>query len=252
VSSYGEAASLPGVQLGSALPEGHRSWTPEQLQAYVLAQQLAMMHRGAGRSGWPATTTPQLPPGSSLGSSSRPSTASSFPPPTPYIDSISGSSVRQSSVGGNPFLGGGGAQKPPPKHAPPRANLFSVGNAFARVSACDKIETPACAQMIKIQPSEGRTRNGVVNGAGVWGGGGETSAPSADVGAQPPKEPPARVLQVPPRGQEAVAELTLWEGRPGMAGTAAGQRSRRAQAGQAGAGHDVGMYDIISGCRRSG
>ena len=70
---------------GVPLPEEQREWTPEQLQAYVLAQQMAMIHASvaANRAGHPTAPTPPLRPSSAISAiSSRPSTSHSVAPHT--------------------------------------------------------------------------------------------------------------------------------------------------------------------------
>ena len=122
ISSYLQTA-LPGVEL-SDLPDGYTSWTPEQLHAYVLAQQLAMMQRGTGRA-WPALATPQLPPGSALGS--RPSSAAT------------GRGDRASDVGG--LLGGNAVHVRERQPKKPHSHLF--GDAHGRFGNGCRPATPS-------------------------------------------------------------------------------------------------------------
>ena len=80
--SEGKPIDVSKLPAGEELPEGHQSWTREQLQAYLLAQQLASMQRGGGAGGpvhgWPASATPQFPPRSAA-TSDPPSVASTRP-----------------------------------------------------------------------------------------------------------------------------------------------------------------------------
>ena len=74
------AAVPPGILLNA---EQQRHWTPEQLQAYVLAQQMAMIHAKAAANRAhhiPSAPTPPLRPGSAV-SSARPTSAAPFGAP---------------------------------------------------------------------------------------------------------------------------------------------------------------------------
>lgn len=80
--SEGVPIAVTKLPRGEALPAGHEQWTPQQLSAYLLARQLASMQRGSvgSHQGWPASATPQLPPGSAAFdpasvASTRPGTA---------------------------------------------------------------------------------------------------------------------------------------------------------------------------------